>query len=150
MKRRQLTRIAVLSFLVLLLAVASGCSGGEAESAKSGPEPNFSTDSLYVSIEDFKQEFDRGADMIVLDARPKQDYDLDHITGAISMPFFEVEQRYKELPQDTWIVTYCACPRAEAEEAASILQGKGFKKVKVLYEGYFEWLAREYPVTKGG
>lgn len=151
MKRQQLTtKIAILGLMVLLLVAAIGCSGGQsAVSAKAGPEPNFSTDSPYVSVEELKQELDRDASMIILDARPKQDYDLDHITGAISMPFFEVEQRYKELPRDTWIVTYCACPKAEAEEAASILRGKGFEKVKVLYDGYFEWLARSYPITKG-
>lgn len=150
MKEDRWMRVYLLSFLVLLLAVTVGCSGGEpAQPTKAGPEPDFSTDSLYVSIDDFKPAYDEGANMIILDARPKQDYEMDHISGAISMPFFEVEQRYNELPRDTWIVAYCACPRAESEEAVSILQEKGFKKVKVLYEGYFEWLARGYPVAKG-
>ncbi len=148
--KRQLMQIAVLAGLVLLLVAAVGCSGGQpAQSAKAGPEPDFTTDSPYVSIDELKQAYDRGANMIILDARPKQDYEMDHIAGAISMPFFEVEQRYTELPRDTWIVTYCACPRAEAQEAADILQQKGFKKVKVLYDGYFEWLARNYPIAKG-
>ena len=150
MQRPQFRLIAILGTVALLLAGAIGCSSGQpAQSAKAGPEPNFSTDSPYVSIEELKQELDRGANMIILDARPKQDYDMDHIAGAISMPFFEVEQRYEELPGDTWIVTYCACPRAEAQEAANVLQQKGFKKVRVFYEGYFEWLARDYPIDKG-
>ena len=150
MKRQRLMQIAVFCVLALLLVATLSCGGGQpAQSVKAGPEPNFSSDSPYVSIEELKQELDRGANMIILDARPKQDYDMDHIAGAISMPFFEVEQRYKELPRDAWIVTYCACPRAEAQEAANILQQKGFSKVKVFYEGYFEWLAREYPIAKG-
>lgn len=138
----------VLSVLVVLL-IATGCGREEpAQSANAGgPEPNFSNDSLYVSIDDFKREYDRGANMVILDARPEQDYELDHIEGAISMPFFEVEERYEELPRDTWIVTYCACPRAEAEEAASVLQDNGFEKVKVLYDGYFAWLSRDYPIA---
>lgn len=149
MARQQFRRIAILGTLALLLAGAIGCSSGQpAQSVKAGPEPNFSGDSPYVSIDELKQELDRGANMIILDARPKQDYDMDHIAGAISMPFFEVEQRYEELPGDTWIVTYCACPRAEAQEAANILQQKGFDKVRVFYEGYFEWLARDYPIAK--
>ncbi|MFQ5342467.1 MAG: rhodanese-like domain-containing protein [Anaerolineae bacterium] len=150
MERPQFRLIAILGTLALLLAGTIGCSSGQpAQSAKAGPEPNFSGDSPYVSVEELKQELDRGANMVILDARPKQDYDMDHIAGAISMPFFEVEQRYKELPSDTWIVTYCACPRAEAQEAANILQQKGFNKVRVFYEGYFEWLARDYPIAKG-
>ncbi len=150
MKRQHLMPIVVFGVLAPLLVATIGCGGGQpAQPAKAGPEPNFSTDSPYVSIDALKQEFDRGAKMIIVDARPKQDYDMDHIAGAISMPFFEVEQRYKELPRDTWIVTYCACPRAEAQEAANTLKQKGFKKVKVFYEGYFEWLSRQYPIAKG-
>ncbi|RME43905.1 MAG: rhodanese-like domain-containing protein [Chloroflexi bacterium] len=150
MKRQRWMQIAIFGVLALLLVATVSCGGGKpAQSVKAGPEPNFSTDSPYVSIDELKREFDRGARMIILDARPKQDYDMDHIAGAISMPFFEVEQRYNELPRDTWIVTYCACPRAEAQEAANILQQKGFTKVKVLYDGYFEWLARQYPTSKG-
>ncbi len=150
MKRQRWIQIAIFGVLALLLVATVSCGGGKpAQSVKAGPEPNFSTDSPYVSIDELKREFDRGAKMIILDARPKQDYDMDHIAGAVSMPFFEVEQRYNELPRDTWIVTYCACPRAEAQEAANILQQKGFTKVKVLYDGYFEWLARQYPTSKG-
>lgn len=150
MNRQRWIHIITLSLLTLVLLAAAGCSRGKSSaSAKAGPEPNFNSDTPYVSAEELKRELDRGARMIVLDARPKQDYEMDHITGAISMPFFEVEQRYKELPRDTWIVTYCACPRAEAEEAARILRAKGFEKVKVFYDGYFEWLARGYPVTQG-
>ncbi len=147
MKKTQWLNVVVGGLLILLLALVAGCGGGEPAESQAGPAPDFSTDSPYVSIEDFKREYDRGASMIILDARPKQDYDMDHIEGAISMPFFEVEERYEELPKDTWIVTYCACPRAEAEEAARILQENGYTKLKVLYDGYFEWLARDYPVA---
>ncbi len=150
MKRRQWLNVVGLGLLILSMVVAiTGCGGEKsAESASAGPEPNFTTDSSYIHIDKLKEAYDQGANMIIVDARPKQDYDLDHIKGAISMPFFEVEQRYKELPRDTWIVTYCACPRAEAEEAAKILRDKGYEKVKVFYEGYFEWLGRHYPTTK--
>jgi rhodanese-related sulfurtransferase len=151
MHKRAYLYLASFLLLIGLLLTVVGCSGSQTVAMeRSGPEPNFSLDgSLYISIEDVKRELDRGADFIILDARPKPDYELDHIAGAISMPFFEVEQRYKELPRDKWIVTYCACPRAEAEHAAKILLDKGFQKVKVMYEGYFEWLARQYPVAKG-
>lgn len=150
MRKRQLLYLALSALFIGLSLTLSGCSGSRASTAKrSGPEPNFQPDGLYVSVEDVKREMDRGADFIILDARPRNDYELDHITGAISMPFFEVEQRYQELPRDKWIVAYCGCPRAESEHAAGILQAKGFQKVKVMYEGYFEWLAREYPITRG-
>jgi len=134
--------------LLLVLVVTAGCGGRQSAVQAAKPAPNF-PEGPYVSVDDLKREMERGADFVILDARPKADYELDHIPGAISMPFFEVEQRYKELPRDKWIVAYCACPRAESQEAVRVLKEKGFQKVKVLYEGYFEWLARGYPVEKG-
>lgn len=141
--------LAIFLLCAGLSIIATGCVSSQASSARKGPEPNFSPEGLYVSVDDVKREMDRGADFIILDARPKADYELDHIKGAISMPFFEVEERYNELPKDKWIVAYCACPRAESEHAVKVLRSKGFTKVKVMYEGYFEWLARNYPIVKG-
>jgi cytochrome c oxidase cbb3-type subunit 3 len=146
--RRCLILISLVAMVILLLA-ACGRSQPAAQPASAGPEPDFSSDTPYVSVDELKQAYDQGANMVILDARPAQDYQMDHISGAISMPFYEVEDRHSELPRDTWIVTYCACPRAEAEEAARILRDNGFTKVKVLYDGYFEWLGRDYPVTQG-
>ncbi len=84
------------------------------------------------------------------DARARPDYLFDHITSAISMPFYEVEERFAELPMDKWIIAYCACPRAEAERAVAVLQAKGFEKVAVMYEGYVVWKERGYPVSSSG
>ena len=141
-------RSVYIAIGLLVLVATAGCSGRQNAIQAAKPAPNFPA-GPYVSVDDLKREIERGADFVILDARPKADYELDHIPGAISMPFFEVEQRYKELPRDKWIVAYCACPRAESQEAVRVLKEKGFQKVKVLYEGYFEWLARGYPVEKG-
>lgn len=146
--RRYVLSVSLVSILILLLA-ACGRSQPTAQPASAGPEPEFNTDTPYVSVDELKQALDADANMVIVDARPPQDYQMDHISGAISMPFYDVANRYSELPRDTWIVTYCACPRAEAEEAASVLRDNGFTKVKVLYDGYFEWLSRGYPVTEG-
>lgn len=146
--RRYTIPVSLVSILILLLVAACGRSQS-AQPVNAGPEPEFSSGTPYVSVDELKQAMDQNANMVILDARPMQDYHMDHISGAISMPFYEVEDRHSELPRDTWIVAYCACPRAEAEEAASILRNNGFTKVKVLYDGYFEWLGRGYPVTEG-
>ncbi len=121
---------------------------GAADSAQTvvAGEANF---ILYVTVDEVKREMDRGADLVLFDARARPDYLFDHITGAISMPFYEVEERFAELPMDKWIIAYCACPRAEAERAVVVLQAKGFERVAVMYEGYVEWKERGYPVSSG-
>jgi rhodanese-related sulfurtransferase len=143
---RMLAASGILSFLAAGPLVAQERGAADTAETTLAAEANF---TLYVSIDELKREIDRGADFILLDARSRPTYLFDHITSAISMPFFEVEERFAELPDDKWIIAYCACPRAEAEKAVRVLQAKGFDKVAVMYEGYFEWRDRGYPITSG-
>ena len=45
---------------------------------------------------------------IVVDVRPAQNYQQNHIKGSISIPLEQVATRYTELPRDKAIVTYCS------------------------------------------
>jgi len=46
-------------------------------------------------------------DLVLIDVRDKEDYQRGHIKGAVSMPIEEIDKRYRELPTDKEIVTYC-------------------------------------------
>lgn len=45
---------------------------------------------------------------VYVDVRPKDQYDIEHLKGAISMPVGEVPARLKELPKNKFLITYCA------------------------------------------
>jgi len=45
---------------------------------------------------------------IYVDVRPKDQYDIEHIQGAINIPLGEIVTRIKELPANKFIITYCA------------------------------------------
>lgn len=46
---------------------------------------------------------------VVVDIREAEDYEEEHIKGAVSIPLEEIRERGpKELPTDKLIVTYCA------------------------------------------
>ncbi|HJU55006.1 MAG TPA: rhodanese-like domain-containing protein [Pyrinomonadaceae bacterium] len=45
---------------------------------------------------------------IIVDVRPEQNYQQNHIKGSISIPLEQVATRYGELPRDKTIVTYCS------------------------------------------
>ena len=45
---------------------------------------------------------------IYVDVRPKDQYDIEHIQGAINIPLAEITARANELPKNKFIVTYCA------------------------------------------
>lgn len=59
-----------------------------------------------ISLAETKTRFDAGAALIV-DVRSQQDYNSAHIPEAISLPLADLETRYRELPQNVEIITYC-------------------------------------------
>ena len=113
-----------------------------------GPVPALGDERL-VSVDVVAAELERGAALVLLDARPPADYVRGHITGAISVPFYAVEAVVDQLPADRWFVTYCACPHAEAMQAADILEAHGLPHVRVLDEGVRVWAERGYPMHEG-
>jgi rhodanese-related sulfurtransferase len=138
---------ASLSSAVLVFAVACG-GNGEGSGREAGPEFSLE-EGLYVGVEEVKRALDRRADFILLDARASSDFEVSHITGAVSVPYYEVEKHLAKLPKDAWIVAYCSCPRAEAESAVDVLRENGYTRTSVLYEGYPEWESRGYPTSSG-
>lgn len=115
-----------------------------------GPEPlGFKAYSEMTPADVIHTELARGARFAILDARAPSDYLREHITGAVSVPFYDPSPYFAALPKDTWLVCYCACPHAESGQLAQQLSAHGFTKVTVLDEGLGVWKARLYPVTTG-
>lgn len=123
---------------------------GDATINPSGPDAAFDgVVGKYVSAAKVKVEFDRGARMVLLDARAPSDYVSGHLPGAVSVPFYVVDDYLSQLPREAWIVAYCACPHAASGAAADALVAKGYKKVKVLDEGIGYWRDQGWPLTVG-
>ncbi len=62
-----------------------------------------------VTIDELKGLLDNKADVLVVDVRAKDSYDIGHIPGAISMPLPDgINARHGELPKDKTIIFYCA------------------------------------------
>lgn len=115
-----------------------------------GPEPaGFKPDPGTTPADVIKAQLDRGAKMAILDARAPSDYAFEHIAGAVSVPFYDPDPYYAQLPHDAWLVAYCSCPHAESGMLARKLTAKGFTKVTVLDEGLGVWKNKKYPVRNG-
>lgn len=56
-----------------------------------------------------KSILDTDPTAVFVDVRPKADYDKNHIPGAISIPFEEIETRYTELGANTQLIIYSEC-----------------------------------------
>jgi cytochrome c oxidase cbb3-type subunit 3 len=102
-----------------------------------------------TKIEVIKGQLDRGARMALLDARAPSDYLNEHIAGAVSVPFYDPDPYIADLPKQSWLVCYCACPHAESGQLAQKLMAKGFTKVTILDEGLGVWRGRKYPTHAG-
>lgn len=88
----------------------------------------------------------RQGEVVVIDVRPRTEYEAAHLPFARSMPMAEIEQRLAELPTDVEIVAYCRGPFCLlSEEAVALLTAKGYR-VRKLLDGVSEWLAAGFPV----
>lgn len=77
--------------------------------------------------------------ILLLDLRPKEEFEISHIKGAISVPMKELEYYMSKLSKDTEIVAYCRGPLCVYSAiAAQKLQAEGFRAYR-MDEGLHEW-----------
>ena len=104
-----------------------------------------------VSVADVKALLDRGADVLVIDARDPVSYARGHLPGALSVPFGNWLEEGKPLPsRDRDLIVYCNnldCPisRLWSEQAAQ----RGYTRVRHMKAGLAGWQEAGLPVEKG-
>ena len=97
-----------------------------------------------IGREELRERLARG-DAVLIDVRPREEYDAGHIEGARSIPIEELEKRLAELPADREIVAYCRGPFcAFAHEAVRKLTQAGHA-ARRLEEGWPEWRLASEP-----
>jgi rhodanese-related sulfurtransferase len=88
----------------------------------------------------------RRGEVLVLDVRPRSEYDQQHLPFARSLPLAELRARLAELPKGKPIVAYCRGPFClMSDEAVKLLSKRGFR-VSKLADGVSEWLAAGLPL----
>ena len=91
----------------------------------------------------------RKGEVVVLDVRPRNEYEQQHLPFARSLPLAELRARLAELPKDKPIVAYCRGPFClMSDEAVELLGKRGFRVTK-LPDGVSEWLAAGLPLEAG-
>jgi len=89
------------------------------------------------------------AEVVVLDVRPREEFEAGHIPGAISIPLDELRDRLGELPRDVEVVAYCRGPYCVlAPQAVELLAERGIR-ARRLDEGLPEWRLAGLPVAVG-
>ncbi|MCU6708590.1 sulfurtransferase TusA family protein [Paenibacillus sp. J5C_2022] len=82
--------------------------------------------------------------MLLLDVREAAEYAFGHITGAVSIPLGQLEQRLEELPNDRQLFVICRTG-SRSDMACTLLADKGYANVRNVLPGMSGWTG---PVEK--
>ncbi|PYF05255.1 ArsR/SmtB family transcription factor [Ureibacillus chungkukjangi] len=78
-----------------------------------------------VTLEELNDRMEKG-EVLLLDVRPREEYENAHIPGAISIPIEELGEKLTSLPTNCDVVAYCRGPYClMSVEAVEILKSNG-------------------------
>ena len=137
--------MVLLRITLILIVAGLGVITAQAQQA-----PSVS----MITAEELKAKMANNESVTVIDVRSSEGFANSGTTvkGSIHFKLRKLKYRlqyppFKNLPRNSEIVTYCACPKDEASiTAARILQESGFTRVRVLQGGWSEWLRVGGPV----
>ena len=97
----------------------------------------------YIHLEELNLN-----EVILLDTRKKEEYEVSHLNEAIWVGHkeFRIDSVLKFFPnKDKPVVLYCSIG-VRSENIGEKMMKAGFTNVKNLYGGIFEWKNKGYPV----
>jgi len=134
------TDVAALYALVRTVASAHLPDVEAARAAYLGPD-----DAEHVSRDELLHRA-RSGDVVVLDVRPREEYQAGHIPGAVSIPVEELADKLGDIPADQEVVAYCRGAYCVlAHDAVRLLTAHG-RTARRLADGMLEWRLADLPV----
>ena len=119
--------------IIFLLAVMMLTACGQAKENDQG--------AVYVNItaEEAKEIMDTEEGYVILDVREQDEYDAGHISGAILIPYTQIEAKANEMlpDKDQLILVYCRSGR-RSKIAAEALAELGYTNIKE-FGGILDW-----------
>jgi rhodanese-related sulfurtransferase len=133
--------IAIVTVSCLIL----GCT----DNGISDPVDEVGTVNGYsdVSVKEAKEMIDSG-EVFLLDVRTVDEFETEHIEGAVNINVNELSSRLDEVPRDETILVYCRSG-ARSVTASNILIDAGYADVYNMLGGINEWKAEGYPYVNG-
>lgn len=128
-------------FMLLLFSVLSACGQGtydeKLESLYKKTVPIIHADSLKP----------RQSNVVILDTRAKEEFEVSHIEGARFVDYdgFKISE-VGDISKDSEVIVYCSVGY-RSERIGEKLQKAGFTNVKNLYGGIFSWKNEGYEVV---
>jgi rhodanese-related sulfurtransferase len=90
------------------------------------------------------------ARVVLLDARPHEEYETAHLPGAISAPLETLRRGSVTLPRSKRYLVYCRGPYCDfADEAVALLRRRGLEATRLAL-GPAEWVAASGETERAG
>ena len=102
------------------------------------------TNADALTSRELKSELDRGDEVVIVDVREPQEYQINRLPGSILIPLGDLPKRYVELDPNANIVTQCKSGMRSAK-AQDFLRSKGFTRVRNLTGGVLGWIDQVDP-----
>ena len=83
---------------------------------------------------------------LMVDVRAKKDFEEARIKGAFSLPYDEIESRYRALPDDRELIVYCYSAECMLGARAAFKLATLGVYVREMNTGWAEWLKQGYPI----
>jgi len=100
-----------------------------------------------LTVQDLKTRLEKDNDLTLLDVRSDEEWNSEHIEGAIHLYVGHIEEHINEILTDQTTAVICRIG-TRASLGASILQRKGYTDIHVVLGGMVAWQNAGYTITK--
>jgi rhodanese-related sulfurtransferase len=125
----QLAMVAIVAFIVYLIASAGG-------SSSSGLASSVSTDEAYKMYQQ--------SSTFTVDVRTQEEWDEYHAPNTTLIPLDQLQNRLSEVPKDKEILVVCRSGN-RSQQGRDILLSAGYNATSMT-GGLKEWYAKGYPI----
>jgi molybdopterin/thiamine biosynthesis adenylyltransferase/rhodanese-related sulfurtransferase len=94
-----------------------------------------------LTVEELKGRLERGEQVVILDVRNPEEYQICRLPGSTLIPLPALPQRFGELDRDREIIVHCKSGM-RSQKAIGFLRQQGFRNLKNLKGGILAWAER--------
>ncbi len=103
----------------------------------------------YMSSTELFSKMEEDKNIVVIDVLPNDEFEKEHIPGAINIPLEALADKAKQFKKNQRIVVYGSTHTDESSnKAAELLESLGFRKVSDFDGGVHAWKQAGY-LTEG-
>ena len=149
------TTSIIAAFAVNYLSAAGIALVGQWDTAKgvitANEKDDIVLDDLEIGDVALAKKLYDSQKFIFVDARSRDDYDEGHISGAVSLPVGQFDEKIEafleQYPPEKAIVTYCSGRTCEdSHKLAQLLLAFGYTEINVFIDGFPGWEAEGHPI----